>query len=768
MNWRYGDERSILMTELWAPILQDPMAGSVLYGDIRLMGDDHENNEFNIGLGYREIIDAGLLGRGVAGGHVWFDRRLTARGSSFNQITTGAEWFGDVWDLKLNGYIPLNDDERFTQTNPFGTNGAGFAGSRIVVNTDQSVVEESLAGVDLEIGWRAGFLDDFTDSTRIYAGGYHFEGDRAEDVSGWRTRITSDITPDIQLGARFQDDDARGSQGFLEATIRFPFGNKQSYRSSGLYARLDESPERDIDIVSGEAITDDGLNKPLLNSTTGAVQRVVHVDNTAGGGGDGTVDNPFNTLAGAAGAAGPNDLIYIHRGDGMNTGQNAGIAMNKTGQMLVGSGSALNFSGGRFTTSNGNAISGNTIIAADPAGAPVIGNGGGNGVTITADDTYLSGFNVTMPTGNGIDIANANNVTLENITVSGAGNIGLDGLWTDNRSHSLNISNFTGTMSGTHGSLLEVQNNSGLSLTGSDLTFTQNMDYGIRITTRNASNLAANIDRATFSQNGDAGVEAGAFIYFQSTGEGTVDMSNVTAVNNFSRGVWLAALNSSPSGFIASVSDSTFINNANAGLVGEAQGDALVTFNFSDNMAYTEMAGTQANGIYIANYFDFGGATPNTSVVTANILNNSLYSNGEGLRLQPGSTASILNATVNNNIFHSNTGNAGIYAQNTGANGTLNLSASGNQIYNNAANGVFMNDESGTQWNVDFGGGSLGSTGGNSIFNNTGTEMRVDLDGETLKAENNWWGVAGGLAPGERTLEDFSDIDADPFLTSAP
>ncbi len=373
-----------------------------------------------------------------------------------------------------------------------------------------------------------------------------------------------------------------------------------------------------------------------------------------------------------------------------------------------------------------------------------------------------------MPTANGVDIANANNVTLDNITISGAGNIGIDGLWTDSRTHSLNISDVTAEMSGTHGSWLEVQNAGTLSLSANQFSANQNMDYGFRMIARNTSNMYADINGGTYNQNGNAGVEAGAFIYFQSSGEGSVTISNATAANNFGRGVWIAANNSSANGFTGSVSDSTFVNNSNAGLVGEAQANALVTFNFTGNTAYTEMAGTQANGIYVANYFDFGGATPNTSVVTANILNNTSYGNGEGVRLQPGSTASVLNATLNNNVFHSNTGNAGVYAQNTGANGTLNLSASGNQIYNNTGNGVYMNDESGTQWNIDFGGGSLGSGGGNSIFNNTGVEMRVDVDGETLNAENNWWGVATGLAVGERTLEDFSDIDFDPFLTSAP
>ena len=56
----------------------------------------------------------------------------------------------------------------------------------------------------------------------------------------------------------------------------------------------------------------------------------------------------------------------------------------------------------------------------------------------------------------------------------------------------------------------------------------------------------------------------------------------------------------------------------------------------------------------------------------------------------------------------------------------------------------------------------------NSIFNNTLEEIRVDLDGGELSAENNFFGSAAGLLPAEILLEDGSTIDADPFLTSDP
>ena len=64
-NWRYGHERSILMTEFWAPITQGD--DDVLYTDLRLMGDDQDNREGNLGLGYRHVLDLPILGEGIGG-----------------------------------------------------------------------------------------------------------------------------------------------------------------------------------------------------------------------------------------------------------------------------------------------------------------------------------------------------------------------------------------------------------------------------------------------------------------------------------------------------------------------------------------------------------------------------------------------------------------------------------------------------------------------------------------------------------------------------
>lgn len=156
-NWRYGSERAILMTEFWVPFIQDDK--SVLYGDLRMMGDDQDNREGNLGLGYRRIIDSSGV-KGVGGIHTWLDRRITERGSTFHQVTTGAEWLGDNFDVRANGYIPLSNERRITIPNA-NPQAPALAGTGIVVDTNGQILEEPQHGFDIELGWDLGQNLDF-------------------------------------------------------------------------------------------------------------------------------------------------------------------------------------------------------------------------------------------------------------------------------------------------------------------------------------------------------------------------------------------------------------------------------------------------------------------------------------------------------------------------------------------------------------------------------------------------------------------------------
>ena len=82
---------------------------------------------------------------------------------------------------------------------------------------------------------------------------------------------------------------------------------------------------------------------------------------------------------------------------------------------------------------------------------------------------------------------------------------------------------------------------------------------------------------------------------------------------------------------------------------------------------------------------------------------------------------------------------------------------------------MYIDDDTTGASTADLGGGALGSTGGNRIYGNGGPDLRVDLDGGQLKAENNWWGNAAGLLPARVTPDAGGNtVDADPFLAADP
>ncbi len=427
-NFRYGSERSILLNEIWIPLQQDE--DSVLYGDLRLMGDDQDNNEGNAGIGYRRAFDLGGLGKGVAGVHGWLDRRITENDSKFNQATIGAEWLGAWVDLRLNGYFSLSNERTVGESGPaYGD--AYFEDSNMFVTRlpQGQLIEEIMDGGDAEIGFRVPAFTDSVDAIRLYGGGYYFSGDHSGDIAGWRARMTADITSDVQVGGRFQKDDVRGSQGFLEATVRFPFGHKKSYRDRGVLARLDESPERDIDIVTGTAETPgtgEAEKVAIYNADTHGAQKVIHVDNSAAGGGDGSRQNPFNTLQAAQAAAQSNEIIYVHRGDGTTTNQDQGIVLSRAGMTLAGSGAPLSLSTSGFRTQDGQRLPAGVAIRA--AAAPVIANinADSDGVTVNADNVTVQGIRIDSATRYGIAVvadgagASAQNTRISNVTATGS------------------------------------------------------------------------------------------------------------------------------------------------------------------------------------------------------------------------------------------------------------------------------------------------------------------------------------------------------------
>lgn len=414
-NIRAGTERSILMTEAWVPLAQD--RDRVLYGDLRLMGDDQDSREWNFGIGYREVNDTADAVMGV---HGWFDRRRSGRGSVFYQVTGGFEYFSEPLDIRVNAYVPFNQEEKYAI--PAASTAPYLADTGIYFDSPGVLAEKPLHGADIEFSIPLTALQGDMESFRVSAGGFAFKGRGLDGLHGIRLRASAEVTPNLEIGARFETDNMRGNQGFVEATLRLPFGAKASRRTLGIRSRLDESPERDIDVVTAAAtVVPPQEMRPVLNAQDNMAQRVFHVDNSQTVNGDGAIDTPFNNLADANAAADrAGDVIYINRGTGTSLRMDQGAMLSLSQQSIIGAGVDFVYDGGRFSTGTGQTFDGVVLQAA--GAAPVLTNAGGHGVTVTGEETCIAGVEIENAAGHGIFVnasagGSLSNIMIQNVTL---------------------------------------------------------------------------------------------------------------------------------------------------------------------------------------------------------------------------------------------------------------------------------------------------------------------------------------------------------------
>ncbi len=675
-----GTQRFILQNEAWVPLVQD--AGRrVLYTDIRFSADDNDGTEQNIGVGYRT-----LNGRAVHGVHGWLDRRTTENGSIFYQNTVGVEYLSDPLDLRVNGYIPLSGKRSYSTPNQGGQS-PYLAGTGLFVDTQGQAVEEPQPGFDIEIGTRIPYLDDVFDNARAYATFYHFEGETSKDVTGTRARMTADINGRYQIGARYQHDDVRGSQGFLEMTMRFPA--KKSHKKHGMHARLDESPERDIDIVTGSTIIDDGLRTPVINTQTKATQRILHVDNTVNAGGNGSVENPFSTLVEAETVQQAYDIIYVRGGNGTSAGMNTGINLYQRGVQLIGQAAPFYYDQGMFTTQSGRGPA-STLIAA--AGArPVLSNTAGNGVTIAADDVRVTGVSVANATVAGIVGTNVNNSQLSNLIIRNNGSAGI---------------------------YIAADNGSVGDVSLSDIVSQNNVDRGIWVVALNNGTMGnVRADNIQAYGNGFRGVN------IESSGVGStignMHVTNSISNQNTSSGVTLGAFNGATSGDIL-IENVTAHGNTSTGLNLIATGGAGQSRTGDITIRNTDLRSNGGNGVYlITESNDIMG-----DIAIDNMLTQGNTSAGVSISAD-GANAVTGDIAITNSTSSGSTSSRGITIAASSAGSIGNVLLDGLTITGNATRGVNV-ESSGT-----------GSRLGNVTLNNSVVSNNLGDIGVALAAWSN-------------------------------
>ena len=290
------------------PVWQDNR--SMFYLDGRAVVDLGNTQEFNFGGGYRRLL---FDRQWIFGGYASFDTRETFRNLRHNQITLGVEALSREWDFRANGYIPLNDPKTVGPA----SFGGRFSGTRLFAGRQ---TEEPLHGADFEIGRLLDFIP--FGETRLFVGGYHFDGDVVTKSTGFGKKVRLEYRPkkNIALEIGAQDDNLFDSE--VHVKISFSFGYPAESGVRTIDERMSQFAERDVDIRETSRLSEDlttatGPGNDLLISNN-----VIHIDNsnTDPGGGDGSVDNPYTSIANCnsarcQGTGSEGAFIYVHEGD---------------------------------------------------------------------------------------------------------------------------------------------------------------------------------------------------------------------------------------------------------------------------------------------------------------------------------------------------------------------------------------------------------------------------------------------------------------------
>lgn len=433
----------------WAPLAQDQ--DQLLFLEARGKLFEGGSEEGNFALGYREMRSDGW-NLGVWGG---YDIRTSENGNTFHQIAGGVEALSKDWDVRLNGYYPLEDQKSVGSSSSASATATattgptlGLVGSQLffarggstTTTTTTTTAGFDLAawGVDGEVGRRAPLeewfdwvqpvdegVDLFDHEARIFLGGFYFDNSLFPDAI-WGPRLRAewrlnDVFGDLP-GSRLtfemeaQHDDVRKEQFEIGVRLRIPLGppNRADRARVSQSARMMEALERDTDIVtrsrSGSTVTSvTSVDLPTTLEPVKDPNTNVDLDQVV------FVNTPGTSQAQVT-AAGGNSLIVL-QGDNGTFGQ----TILEANQSLVGGTQGILVEGRTTGVQD-------TYVA--PGAAAIINVLAEADAVRVASNTHVTGLIISsdgMQATDGINIPNATtNVYIDNTSLQNLGGRGLE------------------------------------------------------------------------------------------------------------------------------------------------------------------------------------------------------------------------------------------------------------------------------------------------------------------------------------------------------
>lgn len=523
-----------------------------------------------------------LQNQAIWGGYMAYDIRNTGS-HHFHQLGLGFEQLSEVWDWRLNGYIPLGKTRQLVDENI--VNQVSYSNPQFenhflsVFRNQQRRIKQSwqsaLTGFELETGGKLTNLGR-EGSLRGYVGVYHYGGEGVSSFWGWKGRLEANPNANYRLGLTLSQDEKFGTNLVLSVGVRLGGINPQKRSSPGssqgsIVARLAEPIARNSLVAVAEQrevkLIESSDRIFLTNPQTNQPWRFRHV-NLGIGMGNGTAENPTGTLQAALDLAQTHDIVYVRSG---NNSPIPGFTIPDGVQAL--------------STGPNQVI---PTLEIPQLQLPESNSGAFPQITETVmmgNQTTLSGFRVSTSIGPGILANNVQNINLHNNQIS---NTAESGISLQNVTQSVSILNNTINATKSDGIFL-VNNEGQIELSVAGNTIRENAQ-GLSLNFNGNAGGKFNFQANEISNNQLSGIDIAA----NDNNVITVNLANNQINSNQLSGLSITISENSKATFLVD-NHSQFNNNQQNGIYGKINDSA--TFELS--LRNATINGNTMDGVYL-------------------------------------------------------------------------------------------------------------------------------------------------------------------------
>jgi hypothetical protein len=643
--------------------------------DLRGHVFDNGKMAANAGVGFRYLASSRILGA-----NAYYDYRHTAH-RDYNQVSLGFESLGEIWDFRVNGYLPVGH----TRSSWYNPQFAKFVGHTLFVSRKR---EFAMKGANAEVG---AHVNNFEHVPIYFAAGPYYLQGQGKTAWGGELRVAIDIYEYVRLEGNTSYDNVFKWIGQGQISVNIPLGRKRQVKrgkscSCDTALALSDRALQRVD--RNEIIPVDTKRRDFDPSLP---YSFIFVNNKSSS--NGTIESPYPTLQQAQANSSPGDVIYVFEGNGSaydvtSLGTNGFLMQNN--QKLWGSGTKHKIST-RFGTITLPALSKNM---------PTVNSSfaGGN-VVAMANNCEVSGMHIIG--ANLFSGINAQNVN---------GNINHN--WVQVSSSSTNCAGIYADNTGSGGVTVTISKN-----TLSDISSIFGNAYGVSATNTGAGSMTAYVEANTMtgiSTPVDGSYAVGCYTQLNSGSTGSLaatvtgnEMSNISVSGGVMFGITaesagVVAYNEGTGSLTALVQGNTIFNISSTGMQATPNGvdaENLTGSAMTVTIAYNTISGcSSVNGSSLYGFFIGNEAGEMSATITGNLISDLsgtapsigvagyyVLSNGGNM-----SVSDTGNSTFNLSATGSSASTCGIQAYNNGAN-LLTLSIADSQFVNLSCNGTGSN-----------------------------------------------------------------------------